>query len=136
MSDTKAPTILVADDVEVCRAFVSQTLMNAGYNVVEASDGVEAIAALKNSGEVGMLVLDVEMPNLDGLACLKALRADPTYASLPVILLTAKPDRNFILEARTLKVSQYLLKSEFRAADLLARVSKCLTGDTPMKKSA
>jgi CheY-like chemotaxis protein len=138
MSDSTnaTPTIVVADDVEVCRAFVCQTLINAGYNVVETANGREVLDAVHGDKPVDLLVLDVEMPEMDGLQCLKALREDPKYAALPVMLLTAKADRKFILQARDLKANQYLLKSQFSAQDLLARVSKCLLQDAPIKRSA
>jgi two-component system chemotaxis response regulator CheY len=138
MSDSTnaTPTIIVADDVEVCRAFVSQTLINAGYNVVEAGNGREALDAIRAGKNIALAVLDVEMPEMDGLLCLKELRADPKFIALPVMLLTAKADRNFIMQAKELKANQYLLKSEFRAPDLLARVSKCLLLAAPLKRSA
>jgi len=138
MSDSTntTPTILIADDVEVCRAFVCQTLINAGYNVIEAANGREVLDTIRSGTKVDMVVLDVEMPKMNGLQCLKLMRRDPNFATLPVMLLTGKADRNFILQAKDHKANQYLLKSQFSAPDLLARVSKCLLPDAPLKQSA
>jgi CheY-like chemotaxis protein len=82
--------ILVADDDADVRRLLARHLREAGYDVVEAADGAEAVA-LARQAPPGLVLMDLRMPTMDGLAALKALRAEPTTRHLPVIILTASP---------------------------------------------
>lgn len=116
-------TILVVDDVSVCREFVATALQRAGYKTLCAADGVEALAQLE-AGPVDLVVLDFVMPKLGGTAFMRAVRADARFPALPVILLTSKNDRESIVQARLLGVQDYLLKAHFNVAELLVRVKQ------------
>lgn len=80
--------ILVADDKATSRELVRTVLENAGYTVVEASDGLEA---LRHARELGpdLIILDLHMPGLDGFGVIEELRRDENFADTPVIALTA-----------------------------------------------
>ena len=93
--------ILIADDRSSSRELLRVVLERAGYDVLEAQDG-EAALELIRTRELDLVLLDLQMPKLDGLAVLEALRGDPRFASLPVVALTAsamRGDRERILEA-------------------------------------
>jgi EAL domain-containing protein (putative c-di-GMP-specific phosphodiesterase class I)/FixJ family two-component response regulator len=89
------PVVLVADDDPDVRGLFSAVLSSAGFDVVEAIDGVEVIARLAKT-EVSLVLLDVSMPRLDGLAVIRRLRSEEATARLPIILVTgagAESDR-------------------------------------------
>ena len=85
-----ARVILVADDEADVRALLARHLRRTGYRVVEASDGAQVIA-LAQRDHPDLALIDVKMPGTDGVAALRALRADPTTRELPVIMITASP---------------------------------------------
>lgn len=83
-----ADRVLVVDDSEITRAILARTLRGAGFDVLEARDGVEgALAALRERPAV--VVTDLEMPTLDGFPLLRLLKADPVSAHIPVLILTS-----------------------------------------------
>jgi CheY-like chemotaxis protein len=93
--------ILIADDRASSRELLRTVLQRAGYEVLEAEDGEQALAQAR-SGHPDMILLDLQMPGLDGFGVLAVLRGDPQFAQLPVLALTAsamRGDREKILEA-------------------------------------
>ncbi len=87
-----AKKILVVDDERHIVRLVEVNLTRAGYDVVTAYDGVEALEAVKNETP-DMIVLDVMMPRMDGFEVLRRLQADPETQNIPVIMLTARKRR-------------------------------------------
>lgn len=85
---SRARTILIADDDAALRELLRAALEAAGYRVVEAADGVEALQLAAHE-RPDLLILDISMPRLDGWAVLRQLEAQPATAGLPVIVLTA-----------------------------------------------
>ncbi|HXZ43254.1 MAG TPA: response regulator, partial [archaeon] len=85
-----ARVILVADDEADVRALLARHLRRAGYQVVEAADGAQVVALVRRE-HLDLALIDVKMPGMDGVAALRALRADPTTRELPVIMITASP---------------------------------------------
>lgn len=113
--------ILVVDDKSIFRDPIAAGLRLAGHVAMTASDGCEALGIARRE-RPDLILLDVAMPVMDGLTCLKQMREDPALASTPVILLTAISDRDFVVRARELGTEEYLLKSRFSLKELLARV--------------
>ena len=83
--------VLVADDSPLVQRMVEKMLTGAGYEVVTAADGVEAVE--KARAGVGLVILDLQMPRMDGHQACRALKADPATSALPVIILTSSEDR-------------------------------------------
>jgi CheY-like chemotaxis protein len=110
--------ILVVDDMQAIREPIAASLRLAGYQTVVAADGVAAISAAHRH-KPDLILLDISMPGMDGLTCLTALRAAPTTADIPVILLTAAADKHLVSRAASLRVKDYLLKSAFSLPELL-----------------
>ena len=81
--------IMTADDSASVRQMVSFTLKEQGYEVVEASDGRDALQKLGKQ-KVDMLITDLNMPNLDGIGLIKGARALPTCKFIPIIMLTTE----------------------------------------------
>lgn len=93
--------ILVAEDNPVGRELICEILEGLGYEVVEASDGREALQKIEEA-KPDLVILDIQMPTLDGLAVVRTLRQDPRFATLRVMALTAfamRGDREKILAA-------------------------------------
>lgn len=116
---------LVVDDFSTMRRIVKNFLNDLGYsNVAEADDGDTALPILKQ-GNIDFLVTDWNMPNMPGLDLLKAVRADPALATLPVLLVTAEAKREQIVEAAQAGVNGYVVKP-FTAATLKEKIEKIL----------
>ena len=117
-------TILIADDHDHLRLLVSKTLGGPDYRIVEARDGDEAYA-LASTENPDLLILDWMMPGKSGIQVVEALRKDPGFSDVPVIMLTARAqnaDRN---RAVTLGVHGYLVKP-FSPIQLMETVEKIL----------
>jgi two-component system chemotaxis response regulator CheY len=116
---------LVVDDFSTMRRIVKNLLNDLGYaNVVEADDGTSALPLLQ-AGGIDFLVTDWNMPGMPGLDLLKAVRADPKLAKMPVLMLTAEAKREQIIEAAQAGVSGYVIKP-FTAATLKEKIDKIL----------
>lgn len=116
---------LVVDDFSTMRRIVKNLLNDLGYtNVAEADDGQSALPMLK-AGGFDFLVTDWNMPGMPGLDLLKAVRADPALAKLPVLMLTAEAKREQIIEAAQAGVNGYVIKP-FTAVTLKEKIDKIL----------
>jgi DNA-binding response OmpR family regulator len=116
---------MVVDDMAVVREPIAATLRGAGYKTICVADGKLALAVMQTTIP-DLLLLDLSMPGLDGMAVLRAMRARPETANTPVIMLTASSQKGHVVEAASLGVKDYLLKSGFALSDLLARVGTYL----------
>jgi CheY-like chemotaxis protein/HD-like signal output (HDOD) protein len=125
-------TILVVDDMAIIRDPIAASLRLAGFRTLCAASGAEGLKLAKNK-RPDLILLDVAMPEMDGIAFLRHLRADPHIADTRVMLLTAVSDKKLVIEAVALGVGDYLLKSRFRLQDLLERIQKQL-GGAPVRK--
>ena len=116
---------LVVDDFSTMRRIIKNFLNDLGYaNVQEADDGNTALPILKG-GKIDFLITDWNMPGMPGLDLLKAVRADPQLAKLPVLLLTAEAKREQIVEAAAAGVNGYVIKP-FTAQTLKEKLDKIL----------
>ncbi|MFO7945598.1 MAG: response regulator [Armatimonadota bacterium] len=117
-----AKTILVVDDERHIVRLVEVNLERAGYDVVTAYDGVEALEKVEED-DPDMIVLDVMMPRMDGFDVLKKLQSDPNHKDIPVIMLTAKAQDADIFKGWQSGVSSYLTKP-FNPKELLVFVER------------
>lgn len=117
-------TILVADDSMVVRAVLRRQLEADGHTVIEAVDGEEAIQACRDT-RPDVVLLDVEMPVLDGHATLERLKGDEDLCDIPVVFLTGRVDTADVVTGLRLGAHDYLRKP-FEANELMARVSAAL----------
>lgn len=83
-------SILAVDDSPSMRKMVSFTLKSAGYDVIMANDGVEALEIAKKSPDVNLVLTDVNMPNMDGITLVKHLRELREYKFKPILILTTE----------------------------------------------
>ena len=89
-------TILVVDDSKSVRAVIGTTLKMAGYSLITAEDGVEALSLLsaQDAEEVDLIITDVNMPNMDGLTLIKCVKKLTKYVSTPICVLTTETEQN------------------------------------------
>jgi CheY-like chemotaxis protein len=104
--------ILIVDDLAIFREPIAACLRIAGHQTMCACDGKEGLAMVRTH-RPELVLLDMAMPAMDGLAFLRALRSDPAIADIPVIMLTAISDKARVIEAIRLGAREYLLKSRF-----------------------
>lgn len=115
--------ILVVDDFPTMRRIVRNLLKELEFvNVDEAEDGAVGLEKVKN-GNYGFVVSDWNMPNMDGLAMLLAIRADPQFAKLPVLMVTAEAKKENIIAAAQAGANGYVVKP-FTAVTLEEKITK------------
>lgn len=117
-------TILVVDDSRATRRILRRGLEEAGYGVAEAGNGQEALSICRELTP-DLVLLDVDMPVLDGPATLVAMRADPALKDVPVLFLTARTSASDLAAGLTLGAQDYLRKP-CDAVELVARVATAL----------
>jgi two-component system, chemotaxis family, chemotaxis protein CheY len=116
---------LVVDDFSTMRRIIKSMLHDLGYlNVAEADDGNTALPLLQQES-FDFLITDWNMPGMPGLDLLKAVRADPKLAKMPVMMLTAESKREQIVEAAQAGVNGYVIKP-FTAVTLKEKLDKIL----------
>lgn len=107
----QAATILFAEDSTFFRNQVKGTMENAGFNVLEAEDGLIAWELLQeNANQISLVVTDIEMPNLDGFALTKRIKQSPIYSHLPVIALTTLAGEEDIARGKDVGIDDYQIK--------------------------
>lgn len=119
-----ATNVLVIDDEEDYRLIISDVLKDAGFCVRAAPDGEEGLKAAK-AEKPDVILVDWMMPRMDGERFCRALRAEPSLAGLPVLMLTVRQTADEELEALHFGVDDFIVKP-FKAPELLARVRAVL----------
>jgi two-component system chemotaxis response regulator CheY len=115
-------TIMTVDDSASLRQMVSLVLRGAGYEVIEALDGVDALAKLKNQ-ELHLFVTDINMPKMDGLEFTRQVRAIPEFKFVPIVLLTTESHPEKKQEGKAAGATAWIVKP-FKPDQLLAVVKK------------
>jgi two-component system, chemotaxis family, sensor kinase CheA len=121
-----APRVLVVDDQLTVRELERTILESAGYRVAVADDGRAALALLEREGDIACVVSDVEMPGLDGLGLLAAIRALPDHRSLPVVIVSSLGDPEAITRGADAGADAWVVKSQFDQQALLETVSRLI----------
>ena len=124
-AESKAASILVAEDSITSRLLLKGILESAGYRVTIAVDGMDAFSALR-AGSFDLLVSDVEMPRLNGFDLAARIRADKKLAELPVVLVTALETREDRERGIDAGANAYLVKSSFDQSNLLEAVRRLI----------
>ena len=117
-------TVMIVDDSESLRQVVNIALSGAGYHVIEARDGTDALDKL-NGKKIHLIICDVNMPNMDGIAFVKELKRLPGHKFTPVIMLTTDGHEAKKREGQAAGAKAWVVKP-FRPAQMLAAVSKLI----------
>ncbi len=116
--------IMTVDDSASVRQMVSFTLKQAGFDVVEAVDGQDALNKINGSG-VQMVITDLNMPNLDGIGLIRGVRAQPEFKFIPIVMLTTESQIEKKQEGKSAGATGWIVKP-FNPDQLLAVVKKVL----------
>jgi two-component system, chemotaxis family, chemotaxis protein CheY len=115
--------ILVVDDSRPIRQEITTALTEAGYEVVEAEDGAQGLAAARARRDIALVICDINMPKMTGLEVLAALKGDASSASLPVVMLTTEGNIELIRQAKRLGAKGWVVKP-FKTGQLVAVVRR------------
>ena len=127
-------TVLVVDDSCVVRQQAAIALRAAGYQVLQASDGAEAILALENHKQVDLVLCDVNMPNVSGLEFLERIRSCPERHGLPVLMVTTSSQQSLVERARQAGAAGWVVKP-FKSPGLLSAVNRILHEETSVTRT-
>ncbi|MFZ0932423.1 MAG: response regulator [Syntrophobacteraceae bacterium] len=116
--------IMTVDDSASIRQMVSFTLRDAGFEVIEAVDGRDALSKLDGSG-VHMILTDLNMPNMDGIELIRGIRANSSCRFIPIIMLTTESQPEKKQEGKTAGATGWITKP-FKPDQLLAVIRKVL----------
>jgi len=122
-----AKCVLVVDDSETVRQVLQLTLNNAGFDVIEAEDGDDALAKLASAPAVDMLITDLNMPNMDGLELIRKIREDSKHRFTPIVMLTTESSEEKKKAGREAGASGWIVKP-FKPEQLL-KVVKMVLGE-------
>ena len=115
-------TIMVVDDSLSIRQVVSIALKQAGYDVIEGVDGVDALKKLTGQ-KVNLIISDVNMPNMDGITFVRELKTRPAYKFTPVLMLTTESQEDKKEQGKAAGARAWMVKP-FKPEGLLAAVQK------------
>lgn len=120
-----AKTILVVDDSSSLRTLVKMSLARAGYGVLEAGDGLQALSQLNQAEKVHLVICDVNMPNMNGIAFLGELKKHPRLKFTPVVMLTTEDAPAKMQEAKAAGARAWLVKP-FNPTSLIDTVQRVI----------
>ena len=117
-------TILIVDDSASLRQVVKLSLSGAGYEVIEACDGVDALGKL-DGRKIHLIISDVNMPNMDGITLVKEVKLKAEYKFTPIIMLTTESQEEKKAQGQAAGARAWVVKP-FQPAQMLAAVSKLI----------
>ncbi len=117
-----AKTILIVDDSASLRQVVAIALRGGGYDVIEAFDGVDGLSKL-NGQKIHLIISDLNMPNMDGITFVKAVKQNAAYKFTPIIMLTTESQEGKKMEGQAAGAKAWVVKP-FKPEQMLAAVSK------------
>ncbi|MEI8337663.1 MAG: response regulator [bacterium] len=127
--ENKKNTILVVEDEDVLRETLKDNLLNEGFNVLQAKDGVEGLLTAI-SEHPDLILLDILMPRMDGLTMMQKLRVQDEYGKkVPIILLTVlSPDEEKVMKRVTEdEPAYYLVKTNWKISDVIEKINERLS---------
>jgi len=119
-----AKKILIVDDSESIRDVVNYTLATNGHDVLVGMDGQDALKHL-NGQQIDLVITDLYMPNMDGIALIKEIRKDDNYKRTPILFLTTESQQEKKMEARSAGATGWIIKP-FIPQNLIAVINKVL----------
>ncbi len=118
-------TALIVDDSRTMRQMVAFTLTNAGFTVVEAEDGKDAVSKVSGGAKMDIVVTDLNMPEMDGIAIIKELRKMSTFKFTPILMLTTESAMEKKKEGKEAGATGWIVKP-FNPEVLLKTIAKVL----------
>ena len=119
--------VLVVDDSAIMRKVITQILEMLGHDSVPASNGLDAFERLKEHEDVRLILLDWNMPEMNGIEFLREIKGRPVLSEIPVIMLTTESERRKMIEAIEAGAKHYLTKP-FQPETLATKILQCVGG--------
>ena len=119
--------VLVVDDSAIMRKVITQILEMLGHDSVPASNGLDAFERLKEHEDVRLILLDWNMPEMNGIEFLREIKTRPVLSEIPVIMLTTESERRKMIEAIEAGAKHYLTKP-FQPETLATKILQCFGG--------
>lgn len=119
-------TVLTIDDSRTMREMLNHALVEAGYRVLQAVDGVEGLEVLHaNGADIDVVITDINMPRLDGFGVIEGVRADPAHRATPILVLTTESDAAKKERARSAGATGWIVKpfNPVKLVDAVRRVA-------------
>lgn len=119
-------TVLTIDDSRTMREMLNHALVEAGYRVLQAVDGVEGLEVLQaNGSDIDVVITDINMPRLDGFGVIEGVRADPAHRATPILVLTTESDAAKKERARSAGATGWIVKpfNPVKLVDAVRRVA-------------
>ncbi|CAN5378432.1 response regulator [Phenylobacterium sp. 20VBR1] len=119
-------TVLTIDDSRTMREMLNHALVEAGYRVIQAVDGVDGLEVLQaNAGIVDVVITDINMPRLDGFGVIEGVRANPEHRATPILVLTTESDAAKKERARSAGATGWIVKpfNPVKLVDAVRRVA-------------
>jgi two-component system chemotaxis response regulator CheY len=113
---------LVIDDSRTVRIIIGQILRDIGMEVLEARNGVEALEQMKRNSDVELLLVDWNMPEMNGLDLVRAIRSDRAYDTVRILMVTSESQNEQVIQALKAGANEYLMKP-FNKDILMAKLS-------------
>lgn len=121
--------ILSVDDSTTMRRIIGRVVGMLGYDFAEAANGVEALELLaRDHADIALVIMDINMPEMDGITCLQTIKADEVLKHLPVMMVTTDSDRTRIIQAVQAGAANYVTKP-FSHDDLVSKIAATLGED-------
>lgn len=117
-------TILTIDDSRTMRDMLMLALVDAGYRVIQAVDGIDGLETLAAEG-ADVVITDINMPRLDGFGVIEGMRADPVHRAIPILVLTTESDADKKMRARDAGATGWIVKpfDPVKLVDAVRRVA-------------
>ena len=120
-----AQKILIVEDDKFLRELITQKFIKEGYDVAEAIDGEDGVKKIKEESP-DLILLDLILPGIDGFEVLTRMKADPSVASIPVIILSNLGQREDVEKGLKLGAADYLIKAHFTPGEIIEKTKKIL----------
>jgi two-component system chemotaxis response regulator CheY len=121
--------VLSVDDSGVMRRIIGRAVDVLGYGFLEAANGLEGLEVLvRNHRNVALIILDVNMPEMDGFEFLRRVKANPDFQAIPVMMLTTESERGKVIQAIKAGAVNYICKP-FKPEDLAVKITESLGVD-------
>lgn len=120
--------ILSVDDSAIIRKIIKSAVEALKYELLEAADGEEAISILKKEGNIKLILLDWNMPGMNGYDFLKLAKSDSSFKNIPIMMVTTESEKENIIMAVKAGVTNYLVKP-FNTEELIKKIMQCIRED-------
>lgn len=113
--------VLIVDDSSFIRAYMRQQMTTLGHECVEAGNGLEGLEHLRTDGTFGLMLVDMNMPVMAGLECVRTVRKEGLGGAMKIMMVTTEADHHFIVEALETGADEFLMKP-FTPESLVAKL--------------